>query len=415
MLMAHGVVTTAGAQTALPLQPGDLVLTGGQLFDAVGDTLRPNTGIVLRNGALLEVDANLDDRDLSAARVIELAGSETILPGLFDLHAHYAVDLFGEGRVDEYTVNPVLFLANGVTSTFPGGEVDPEGMRTARERIDAGEQIGSRIFNSGPYFGTARPGWNADAMTPDRIRAEVDEWAAKGARAFKAKGIRPAQLAALIDQAHRHGLPVTGHLGSGYRNSVNPRDAVSMGIDRIEHFLGGDALTADRPAYASLERLDVTRPEVDAIIAHFITHHVYFDATLTAYGYFAERDSAVYEYWVDEMDFLTPHARDAVERRLPRRISEQFGRIYEVKRRTVKAFYDGGGADLITLGTDHPSWGEFFSGFGSHRELHAMVLAGIPAAAALKIGTINGARAQCRHSAWHDRSRQARRSVRRTR
>jgi len=59
----------------------------------------------------------------------------------------------------------------------------------------------------------------------------------------------------------------------------------------------------------------------------------------------------------------------------------------------VKAFFDAGGGRLITLGTDHPSWGEFLSGFGSHRELHALVLSGIPAAAALKIGTINGARA----------------------
>ena len=42
---------------------------------------------------------------------------------------------------------------------------------------------------------------------------------------------------------------------------------------------------------------------------------------------------------------------------------------------------------------DSPSWGEFFSGFGSHRELHAMVLAGIPNAAALRAGTINAARA----------------------
>jgi imidazolonepropionase-like amidohydrolase len=33
------------------------------------------------------------------------------------------------------------------------------------------------------------------------------------------------------------------------------------------------------------------------------------------------------------------------------------------------------------------------AGFGSHRELHALVLSGIPAAAALKIATINGARA----------------------
>src|SRR5215471_16473615 len=93
------------------------------------------------------------------------------------------------------------------------------------------------------------------------------------------------------------------------------------------------------------------------------------------------------------MDFLTPYARQVVEKTLPRRVNEQFGRILKAKMKEVKAFYDAGGGDWISLGTDHPSWGEFWSGFGSHRELHALVLAGIPPAAALKIGTINSARA----------------------
>jgi len=363
------------------------------LIDGVRDERVPNTGVVVRNGKLLEVGADLSRRDVSAAQVVRLGDDEHILPGLFDLHAHYAVDLFDAGRVDEYTVNPIVFLVNGVTSTFPGGEVDPEGMLNARRRIDAGSQIGSRIHSSGPYFGTARPGWQPDAMTAARIRADVDEWAARGARGFKAKGIRSDQLAALIDQAHRHGLTVTGHLDSGFRNTVNPRDAILMGIDRVEHFLGGDALTSERSAYASLESLDVERPQVSDIIRLFISKGVYFDATLSAYGYFGKREPRVYEYWADEKALLTPHARAVVEAGLPRRINEQFERIYWVKRREVKRFFDAGGGDLITLGTDHPSWGEFFSGFGAHRELHALVLSGIPTMAAIKIATINGARA----------------------
>jgi imidazolonepropionase-like amidohydrolase len=60
-------------------------------------------------------------------------------------------------------------------------------------------------------------------------------------------------------------------------------------------------------------------------------------------------------------------------------------------RRTTKALYDAGG--VLTLGTDNPSTGEFLAGFSAHRELHTLVLTGIPPAAALKIATINGARA----------------------
>ena len=395
LLLAGGTAQAQVPDQEHDLGAGDSVIQilGGLLFDSVGDSVRSNPGLLIRNGVILAVDAELGDAPRAGATVITLRDDETILPGLFDLHAHYAVDLFGEGRVDEYDVNPLVFLANGVTSTFPAGEVDPEGMRAARLRLDAVEQIGPRLYNSGPYFGTARPGWQAGDVTAANIHRDVDAWAAKGARGFKAKGIRPEHLEILIARAHLHGLPVTGHLGSGYRRSVNPRDAIAMGIDRIEHFLGGDALTPDRSAYASLEVLDTARPEVAAIIQQYLRHRVFFDPTLTAYGYFGQREPAVYEYWADEMALLTPYARRVVESRLPRRVSAQFERIYWIKRRTLKAFYDAGGADLITLGTDHPSWGEFFSGFGSHRELHAMVLAGIPEAAALKIGTINGARA----------------------
>ncbi len=96
---------------------------------------------------------------------------------------------------------------------------------------------------------------------------------------------------------------------------------------------------------------------------------------------------------MDEQSFLTPHAREVANARLPRPPNEQFQRIYDVKFKELKRFYDAGGGRLITVGTDHPSWGEFLSGFGSHREVQAFVLAGIPPAAALKMATINGARA----------------------
>ena len=382
------------SQVPNAVRPGDVVLRGGWLFDSIRDGVRRNTGIVARNGEFLEVDANLAGRDLQGARVVDLADDEYILPGLFDLHAHYAVDLFGAGRVDEYTVNPLLFLANGVTSTFPAGEVDPEGMMETRKRIDDGVQIGPRLFNSGPYFGTARPGWKDAEMTPDAIRAEVRIWAAKGIKGLKAKGIHPEQLSALIDEGHRHGLTITAHLDSGFRNSVNPRDAIAMGIDRIEHFMGGDAMPADKSAYRSLETLDVNSPEVKAIFKTYIAQHTYFDATVATYGSFSDRQpKELYEYWMKEMDFLTPYARTEVESHLPRTNNEQFGRLLKSKLKEVKAFYDAGGADLITLGTDHPSWGEYWSGFMSHRELQALVLAGIPPGAALKMGTINSARA----------------------
>lgn len=404
-LLAFGLLaSTPPPLVAQAAQAGDLLVLGGRLWDGTGAPVRANPGVLVRNGTILALGprsgADFAEPDVLRAAgvtVLDVPDDGFVMPGLFDLHAHYAVDLFGEGRVDEYTVNPVIFLANGVTSTFPAGEVDPEEAARGRARIAAGEVPGPRIFPSGPYWGTARPGWSHEAMTPDSIRREAAAWALRGVRGFKAKGIRPDQLRALIDVAHEHGLTVTGHLGSGARGTVNPRDAILMGIDRVEHFMGGDALPATQSAYASLEALDTEDAEVGRQLAEqarlFQGHGAFFDATLTAYGYFADREPAVYEDWAGEMGFLTPYARSVVEERLPRRRLDQFERIYYVKRRTVKAFYDAVGGDRLTLGTDHPTWGEFWSGFGAHRELHALVLAGIPNAVALRAGTRNAARA----------------------
>lgn len=366
-----------------------LLIRGGWRFDTEAGRFVSNSAILIRAGKILRIDASEGEVE----RTIELDDDQYILPGIIDLHAHYNVNLFGRRRKDEYQVNPVVFLANGVTSTFPAGEFDPEGMEQARKEIDRGERPGARLHNSGPYFGSARPGWDADKVTSEQIVSEVDAWAERGVRGFKAKGIRPDHLETLIRAAHRHGLTVTGHLGSGFRNSVNPRDAILMGIDRIEHFLGGDAFSPDRSAYDSLTEFKPGTPEFHKIVRLFLSHQVFYDATLTAYGYYGNREDEVFRPWQDETRFLTQFVKNARKHQEERRVNQQFQQIYERKKQLILAFYEAGGGSLMTLGTDHPSTGDYLSGFAAHREIQALHETGIPAGEVLRMATINGARA----------------------
>lgn len=379
-----------GTNRAAAQQP--VIIRGGWIFTAASDTVEKNRGIFVRSGRILVTNGDLSEEDTTGARVITLADDEYILPGIFDMHAHYNMTL-GEGgiRQDEYTYNPYIFLANGVTSTFPAGEYDPVGMEETRKRIDSGQQIGPRIYNTGPYFGTARRGWDPH-ITADSIDKEVDYWAAQGVRGFKAKGAAPYQLEALIERAHMHGLTVTGHLESGFRNTTNAKAAILMGIDRVEHILGGDELDSTKGAYESWIHVDTASREFKDIVHLFISHHVVFDPTITAPVYFTTTaDKPGFDYWIDERKFFTPYVQEWVKRQPPSKALPIGDSLYYAMRRTTKAFYDAGG--ILTLGTDNPSRGEYLAGFSSHRELQTLVSIGIPPAEALKIATINGARA----------------------
>ncbi|MBT6332819.1 MAG: amidohydrolase, partial [Halieaceae bacterium] len=140
-----------------PLAPlPDTIIQGGWLFDGFSDERRANPGILIRAGKIAELGVNPEDLSPATTRLIVLGKAETILPGMFDLHAHYNLDLIDEGRVEEVIYNGALFLANGVTATWSAGEYYPERVIAQRDRIDAGEAIGPRLFASGPYFGAFR-------------------------------------------------------------------------------------------------------------------------------------------------------------------------------------------------------------------------------------------------------------------
>ena len=75
-------------------------------------------------GKIVEVDADVAQLVVTADNVLDLQESETVLPGMIDLHAHYNLDLVDKGRVEEVVHNGTIFLANGVTSTWSAGAYD---------------------------------------------------------------------------------------------------------------------------------------------------------------------------------------------------------------------------------------------------------------------------------------------------
>jgi hypothetical protein len=374
---------------SLPAFSQNLLIKGGWVFDTESKSFQKNSGVYVKDGLFVNVQEVSSDWE-----ELILTEEDYMLPGLIDLHAHYRVS-YANKAYDDTVAMPKIFLANGITSTFPAGEIEPEKMWDLQEQIDSDKRPGPRILHSGPYYGSAAPDWNPE-ISEQEIRDRVDYWVARGALGFKTKGITKEHLPILIDQAHTHNMTVTGHLNSGFRNSVNPQEALEMGIDRIEHFLGGKLLSDSIDAYQSLKRLDPADPRLEEIIQLYIKKGAYFDATLGTYGAIGMVDSPIFEDWADENQYLTPFSRKLVEGIKSSSFNELCALIYPVKQGTLLRYYQAGG--LITVGTDRPLLldnylGAGIGGFFIHREMAAMVEIGIPAAEVLYFATQQNAEA----------------------
>ena len=385
------VSVTAYSQWSEPPQE-EIIIRGGWLFDGISNKRRQNTGIVIQQGKIVEVDANLQDTTFPTTNVIDLTDLETILPGMIDLHAHYNFDLVDEGRVEEVVHNGMIFLANGVTSTWSAGEYHPERVVKQRDLIDDGEATGPRLFVSGPYFGGFRCEYNIKTaaddcsawpndITEEEIRREVDKWAEQGVISIKIKQATPDETKILIEQAHKNGMTTTGHLSNYYGEyDVHPRDAILMGLDRLEHQI-------------TLGSGGKESAEMEEIIDLILKHQVYYDANLQMYGGINLRKELGSDMvWTNEAQYFTPYAQALLEKRgdppPESDVAEYTQRILELNK-----LYESGGENLLIVGTDEPVYTTLLPGFAYHRELFAMVHAGLPEIAVLKAATINGANA----------------------
>ena len=378
------------AQWSQPVE-NELLITGGWLFTGKANHREANPGISVRNGKFVLIGADASTAVSSEATVIELDEESTILPGMIDLHAHYNYDLVDQGRVEEVRYTGLVFLANGVTSTWTAGEFVPQRVKTHRDLIDAGEETGPRLFSAGPYMGGFRCeyqvktadddciAWPND-ITEAEIRREVDYWADRGVKSIKIKQATPEETRVLIDQAQRRGLTSAGHLSDyegGY--DVDPREAIAMGLDRLEHNI-------------TLGNGGPRSSEMDEVIDLLIEEQVFFDANLQMYGSIDLRAELPGMVWTDEGQYFTPYARKLLQERGPpppeSDPAEFAQRLVELRK-----LYEAGGALLLIIGTDEPVYTDLLAGFAYHRELMAMVYAGISTADVLKAATINGARA----------------------
>jgi len=274
------------ARFTLPAQSApDMIITHARLWDGTGAAPVADRTIEIRGGKIVSIGARQPD-GAGGVPVIDARG-RTVMPALMDNHYHFWD--FGQGP---------LLLSHGITTIRDPGAPLSLSM-TFKEAIALGIFPGPTIYSAGPLIdglGDYHP--LVDVMLDDTVGA------ATVVRAFKAQGVdllkvyfmlKPEVLCAVIREAHKVGLRVTGHIGV----HTSWTRAMDCGIDGLNHIRvwadllpaneqpqgENESLAADRNPVARMQsdwhEIDPNSPRVTALIQKMARSKVGFDPTLS--------------------------------------------------------------------------------------------------------------------------------------
>jgi imidazolonepropionase-like amidohydrolase len=374
------------------IQQTEYAITNATLIDGTGAPAREGQTVLVRDGNIVAVGPTGSVSVSSQTFTIDGTG-KTVIPGFVMVHEHlfYPAGQRSYNQL-EYSF-PRLYLAGGATTIRTGGSRDPYGDLNLKAQIESGTTPGPNIHVTAPYLnGPGLPINFVHALDgPEEARRMVNYWADLGATSFKAyMHISRAELGAAVEEAHRRGLTVTGHLCS-----VTYREAADLGIDNLEHglYASTDFVTDKQAdvcpggARRALTTLDPHGPEASELIQHLVENGVALTSTLTVFETsVAGRPVAPR----GALDAMSPQARDQYLRRWAQVQGSGGGQqMFETGMAFEKAFADAGG--LLVAGTDPTGYGGVVAGYANQREVELLVEAGFTAEQAIQVATMNGA------------------------
>jgi imidazolonepropionase-like amidohydrolase len=350
-----------------PLASRNFAIAGVRLIDGKSDTSLENATVIVRDGRIAAVGPRTQTIVPPGVPVMEAHGA-TLLPGLWEMHAHFAQVDYGPA-----------YLAAGVTTARDcGGEF--EFITAVRDLINKGNGLGPHLLLAGLVdrggAGTFGVNW---ADTPDEGRAMVAKYKAAGFEQIKIYSrIQPDVLAAIAAEAHRLGMTVTGHVPEG----LTALQGVAAGMDMINHF--GPILQVLRAADSS-RPIDINSPGVRQVIQFFKDHHTVIDPTL-AWGELLGRamnvDIASFEPGFAKAPYTLTSVIGTAG--TPPTAAGRNGRSNETPA-LLRALYDAGVP--IVAGTD-----KALPGHSLHRELELYVQAGLTPMQVIQLATSGSAR-----------------------
>jgi len=339
-----------------PFRSSHFALTGARLVDGTGNSPVEHAVVLVNNGKIEAAGAAESVRIPKGVPSIDVSG-KTILPGLWDMHAHVGQAEWG----------PVYLAAGVTTARDMGGEF--EAVKTLRDSWRDGRLVGPRLLLAGLVDG---PGPNAfgavTASTPAEAQAVVRRYKNAGFQQMKIYSLldRPTTKA-VVDAAHSADMTVTGHIPDG----LTLREAVEMGFDNVAHLLVRGAPGSD---------------ELRDTIAFLKAHGTVMDPTISWSELLGRSPETPVASFQPGIEHVASPLRRLIESAnggdvTPQQAQERLTRSLEI----IKALHD---AELpIVAGTD-----KGVPGVSVAREIELYVQAGFTSVDAIRAATAVPAR-----------------------
>ena len=367
------------------------------IIDGTGGAARRHQTILFDGGVIVQVGPNEQVALPAGAYVIHCPG-KTVIPGMVMLHEHlyYTMEMGPFFNMAEMPYSfPRMYLAGGATTIRTGGSIEPQTDLAVKRLIDAGRYLGPDINVTAPYI--ERSGWDIPTMFEIKDSAEassmVNFWADRGCTSFKMYTHATVEdLIAVVREAHKRKLKVTGHLGT-----ITYGEAAEAGIDNLEHgFFASADFDHTRKGhefapgreFRALVGLDVSNPDMKSLIELLVRRHVALTSTLPVFAPYT--NSEVVLGGGDSA--LLPQAWSLVKEKWVFVQHKDSNDIILFKKELIweKQFYDAGG--LLVCGTDPTGIGNVLAGYGSRTEIEYLVEGGFSVPQAIRVATLNGAR-----------------------
>lgn len=379
-LAAGLLLVSIGAQAHAQQAP--VVFTGVSVIPMDRETVLANQTVIVENGRVTHVGG---PRPAPAGATIVDGRGKFLMPGIAEFHAHVPS---GAQAVHAHRTLSLYVLAGVMTAR---GMLGAPMHLALRDSIAAGQLLGPRLLTSGPSF-------NANsATTPGAVASMVRDQKAAGYDLLKIHpGVPRAAFDSLAIVANALRIPFSGHVPLEIGLDV----ALTSKFSTIDHLDG-----AIEAMYAGPQPLT---PQVNGFFGLGIVRQL----DQSRFGSIVDRISASGVAMVPTQILLDNYANDATGDELtalpefkywvPQQVTawrtnknnylanppvarEQRQEFITLRRRLIKALYDRGVPFL--LGSDAPQlWN--VPGFSAHRELAALVAAGLTPYQALRTGTV---------------------------